>query len=157
MAHIDTGGGGGRKTNVDLNIVPFIDLMSVLITFLLITAVWTQVSMIQLGTSFYSRRADDVTPTKTPDMDISLRVDVKTQGFVIVFGTQTEIISRLGNEFDYEKLLLAMSNIKKQIPNKEDVVIAISDQLPYETLIRSMDQILRSGFPAISIAAGGPK
>ncbi len=56
MAHIESGGSRGRKTNIELNLVPFIDLMSVLITFLLITAVWTQVSMIQIGSSLYGKK-----------------------------------------------------------------------------------------------------
>jgi biopolymer transport protein TolR len=34
------GGGRGKSQNFDLNLVPFIDLLSVLITFLLVTAVW---------------------------------------------------------------------------------------------------------------------
>ena len=38
MANIDDGG-GKKSSNVDINIVPFIDLMSVLIIFLLISAV----------------------------------------------------------------------------------------------------------------------
>ena len=29
MAHIEESGGQGRRSNVDLNLVPFIDLMSV--------------------------------------------------------------------------------------------------------------------------------
>jgi len=48
MAQIEEKG-SGRSSNVDLNIVPFIDLMCVCIIFLLVTAVWTQVSMIQIG------------------------------------------------------------------------------------------------------------
>ncbi|MBK7890416.1 MAG: biopolymer transporter ExbD [Bdellovibrionales bacterium] len=55
MAQVEDSG-SGRSTNVDVNLVPFIDLMSVLITFLLITAVWTQVSMIQLGSSIYGKK-----------------------------------------------------------------------------------------------------
>ncbi|HEX4923807.1 MAG TPA: biopolymer transporter ExbD, partial [Bdellovibrionales bacterium] len=37
MAQIEEGG-GGRETTIELNLVPFIDLMSVCIIFLLITA-----------------------------------------------------------------------------------------------------------------------
>ena len=36
------GGGRGRNLNAELNLVPFIDLLSALITFLLATAVWSQ-------------------------------------------------------------------------------------------------------------------
>ena len=100
MAHIDSGQGSGRNKNVDLNLVPFIDLMSVLITFLLITAVWTQVSMIQLGASFYSKKVEGVEPLKTPDMDVSLRIDIKSTGYFIVFGRQSVFIPLLGKEFD---------------------------------------------------------
>ena len=38
MAQIGGEGGGGRESNVELNLVPFIDLMSVCIIFLLVTA-----------------------------------------------------------------------------------------------------------------------
>jgi biopolymer transport protein ExbD len=64
MAHIDDGGGGGRNTTVDLNLVPIIDLMSVCIIFLLITAVWTQVSMIQIGSSIYGKKSTDDKPQR---------------------------------------------------------------------------------------------
>lgn len=157
MAQIESGSGGGRQKNVDLNLIPFIDLMSVLITFLLITAVWTQVSMIQLGASFYSKKVEGVEPHKTADMDISLRIDIKANGYTIVFGRQTFGVPLKGKDFDTEKFFTEMAKIKKQVPNKEDAVLAISNELPYEILINSMDQLLKSGFPAISIAAGGPQ
>lgn len=68
MAHIESTG-GGRKTNLEVNLVPFIDLMSVLITFLLITAVWTQVSMIQIGSSVYGKKSETKTENP-PDVDV---------------------------------------------------------------------------------------
>ena len=39
-----SGGGGKKAIDFDINLVPFIDLMSAMISFLLITAVWTQVA-----------------------------------------------------------------------------------------------------------------
>jgi biopolymer transport protein ExbD len=44
------GEGGGRKSvDTDLNLVPFIDVMSCLTAFLLITAVWTNVAGLDAG------------------------------------------------------------------------------------------------------------
>src|SRR3954467_13400050 len=42
MGGVDVGGGGKgkRATNSDINMIPFIDLLMVTISFLLITAVW---------------------------------------------------------------------------------------------------------------------
>lgn len=49
MASVQETGGSGRKSlNADLNLVPFIDLLSVCICFLLMTAVWTQIGALPL-------------------------------------------------------------------------------------------------------------
>ncbi len=44
-------GGKGKKKSLDavINLVPFIDLLSSLIAFLLMTAVWTQLATLQVG------------------------------------------------------------------------------------------------------------
>jgi len=43
------GTGDGKKSlNVELNIVPFIDLMSCLTAFLLVTAVWVNIAQINI-------------------------------------------------------------------------------------------------------------
>ncbi len=46
MGHISTG--NGKDLNVELNIVPFIDLMSCLTAFLLVTAVWVNVAQLEI-------------------------------------------------------------------------------------------------------------
>jgi len=47
MAGIDTGGHGGkRSTNHEIPLIPFIDFLLCLVSFLLMTAVWTQMSRI---------------------------------------------------------------------------------------------------------------
>jgi len=81
------GGGDDRKNiTVELNLVPFIDLMSVCIIFLLITAVWTQVSMIQIGSSVYGKR-NEVQPVEPPPRpEIAFRLDVIPSGYVINLG-----------------------------------------------------------------------
>jgi biopolymer transport protein ExbD len=49
MGGVDVGGGGGGKrksVDSDINMIPMIDLLMVTISFLLITAVWTQMARI---------------------------------------------------------------------------------------------------------------
>lgn len=47
MAGIDVGGHGGRKSmNHEIPLIPFIDFLLCLVSFLLITAVWTQMARI---------------------------------------------------------------------------------------------------------------
>ena len=146
----------GRNTNVDLNLVPFIDLMSVLITFLLISAVWTQVSMIQLGASFASPKDDLQQDFKPPPLeDLVFRLDVVANGYVVKIGTETKPIPKVNNEYNAEALITELTKIKKKYPEKAGVKIAISDDIQYEHVITVMDAGLKSGFSP-ELLTGGP-
>lgn len=157
MASVDTGSRGGKRaTNVEPNLVPFIDLMSVLITFLLITAVWTQVSMIKLGSSLHSKKTADEVDKVTPKTDIPLRVDVKEAGHRVIIGSKTiEVPKKAGGEYDRETLVARLMEVKQIYPDKVDAVITVEEQLKYDFLIQGMDALLEAGFPAISVATGG--
>ena len=66
-AAVGTGEEGGRKSvNVELNIVPFIDVMSCLTASLLITAVWVNIAQINIqpkARTATSRRSNRTTST----------------------------------------------------------------------------------------------
>lgn len=154
MAHIESGGSGKSKS-VELNLVPFIDLMSVLITFLLITAVWTQVSMIQIGSSLYSKKSGDKTTPLTPDMDKIVRVDIRQDGYFVTIGREQKLIVRQGEAFDTPALIEMLKKAKTMFPEKIDAMVAMDDELAFDHLINGMDAVLKSGFPKISVASGG--
>ncbi|XGC81539.1 ExbD/TolR family protein [Bdellovibrio bacteriovorus] len=157
MAHIDSGDSRGRKKNIELNLVPFIDLMSVLITFLLITAVWTQVSMIQIGSSLYGKKMDtQPSPTPPPNADVVLKVDVKEVGYVLTVGRQVISLPMVNEQFDDAGLVAQLQRVKQLYPEKVDAVVSVADAVPYEQLIKAMDNCLSAGFSAISVATGGP-
>lgn len=154
MANIE-GGGGGRQTNFELNLVPFIDLMSVMITFLLITAVWTQVSMIQLGSSLYAKKNQE-TKAEPPKMDeVAFRVDVREDGYRVLVGTNLMKIPKANGDYDLASLKARIDQVKTAYQEKESVVITMEDTIVYNELIRGMDILLKSGFPSISVATGG--
>ncbi len=158
MSEVDSGSKrGGRSSNMDLNLVPFIDLMSVLISFLLITAVWTQVSMIQIGSSLYGKKSE-TQPAQPPptNADMVLKVDVKTSGYILTVGKQAFSLPLINNEYDEAGLIAQLQRVKQLYPDKKDAVVAVSDDLAYERLIKAMDSLLISGFSAISVATGGP-
>lgn len=144
----------GRSPNIELNLVPIIDLMSVLITFLLITAVWTQVSMIQLGSSIYGQKQNDtdVQPPPPPQADIPLRVDVKEQGIRVIIGSETFMVAKNAEGYDFQGLADRLKQIKAKYPEKQDGVITVDEVLAYENLITGMDTMIQSGFTAISVS-----
>lgn len=154
MAHIDDGGEGRSKT-VDLNLVPIIDLMSVCIIFLLITAVWTQVSMIQIGSSIYGKKTTDEKPQPPPKAEVPFRLDVLKDGYRVIIGRQEMRYPKVGGQYDQDKLVAELKKIKELYPDKQDCVVTVLDELPYEALIGGMDGLLTAGFPEISVATGG--
>src|ERR1044072_2563998 len=128
MAHIE-GNSGGRKTNLELNIVPFIDLMSVCIIFLLLTAVWTQVSMIQIGSSIYGKAPEDKTnPPPPPKDQTAFRVDVRKEGFRIVYGRTTIAVPKTGGSYDVIRLISELQKIKQLVPERADCVVTVLDE-----------------------------
>lgn len=145
----------GRNSNVDLNLVPFIDLMSVLITFLLISAVWTQVSMIQLGASFASPRSSDIQLNVPPLEELVLRVDLVANGYTLKFGKDIRPIPKIKDSYDVETLLSELQKIKKKYPDKPGIKISVSDSIKYEHMIKVMDVGLQAGFSP-ELLTGGP-
>lgn len=155
MAQVGGDEGNKRAASFDLNLVPFIDLMSVMITFLLITAVWTQVSMIKLGSSIYGKQNTDETPPPPPRADVPFRVDVKEAGYRILIGSRTINVDKVNGEYDRPEIIKQFTNIKQAYPDKVDAVLTVEEQLKYDFMIQGMDMLLQAGFPAVSVATGG--
>ena len=151
MGHVEEIGSNKKEVAVELNLVPFIDLMSVCIIFLLITAVWTQISMIQLGSSVYAKKTEAESLKEAPPYaHIVFKVNVLESGFNVSVDRERFEIP-LNNE---KALLKKIKEIKGIYPEKNDVVVASRDKVKYEYLIAAMDALLNGGFPEISIATG---
>jgi len=146
----------GKSANIELNLVPFIDLMSVLITFLLITAVWSQVSMIQLGTSIDANKNENTQQTDPPPKsDIVLRLDVRTEGFRVVMERETKIIPKKDGEYDMAGIVAILKTFKEKYPDKIDGVLSVQESLQYELMIKGFDALLMGGFPQVTVLTGG--
>jgi biopolymer transport protein TolR len=155
MAQVGTGG-RGRDPNVELNLVPVIDLMSVLITFLLISAVWTQVSMIQLGASFASPRDPEQVDIKPPPIeDLVLKLEIRANGYVLFVGKEVRTLPMIDGAYDTEALIADLSKVKQMYPDKPGVKMAISDEIMYEHVVAAMDAGLKAGFSP-ELLTGGP-
>lgn len=83
---VDSSGGKGRKSlNSELNLVSFVDLLSVCICFLLMTAVWLQVGALQVKQSFGTEGEDK------PGYDLNIafisptevNVEIRSKGKIV--------------------------------------------------------------------------
>jgi biopolymer transport protein TolR len=149
---VNTGGGGGKKPlNAELNLVPYIDLLTCMVAFLLITAVWTQMARLQASQKGQGQAGED-TP---PEQQVNIVVVVNQDGYNLVVSQEQTPIPKKGDRYDVEKLAAELKKVKDANPDKNDVKVASEDQIKFETLVRTMDTVLSSQFPDISLIDTG--
>lgn len=143
---------GGKKTvDFQLNIIPMIDLLSVLISFLLMTSVWTQIAKIDVKQS-PNLPSDE--PTPPPDEEkLNLTVLIKATGYTITKkGAVVKEIEKKGDEYDSTVLSEVLKQVRAEHPENEDVQVTSEDKVPYKELITVMDLCLKHKLTGISVA-----
>src|SRR5215212_5453638 len=145
---VSTGGKSGRKSlSADLNLVPYIDLLTCMVAFLLITAVWTQLARLSANQKGQGQAGEE-TP---PEVQVNIVVVVNQEGFNLVVSQEQTPIPKKGDQYDFEKLGIELKKVKDAHPDKNDVKVASEDQVKFDTLVRTMDMALTSRFPDISL------
>ena len=133
---------GGRNRNVDaaeLNITAFMNLMVILVPFLLITAVFSRLAIIELNLPGSSSE-----PADPQELTFQLEVTVRTGQIEV--GDRT--VGALGiyprgknNDYDYEALSKKLSELKARYPEKTEVSVLLESDIPYDTLVQVMDRV----------------
>lgn len=124
------------KTPPELNITAFMNLMVILVPFLLITAVFSRITILQLNLPEGSSAAlDDL--KKEMHLEITVRkgyLDVGTReaGRINCFNAGEE-------GHDYKSLSELIQQIKLRVPDKKNITLLAEANTPYETLVHLMD------------------
>jgi len=120
----------------ELNITTFLNLMVVLIPFLLISAVFSRVTIMELSVPTSAGGA----ATNTPNF--AIEVIVRQAGFEIANGSSVEAaIPKKEDEYDVEMLAEMLLRLKAQYPEKEDATILLESDIEYDYLIQIMDLV----------------
>lgn len=141
-------GGGKKSVNADLNLVPFIDLLSTLIVFLLITAVWQQISV--LSTNSASTTASQSAAPPDPNR-VDLSVSLLMDHIEASEGKTSTRINHIGGEPDYAALIKLLNAWKGRHPERSDVILHTDSQAPYKQLIRLMDSLVETKFDDVGV------
>jgi biopolymer transport protein TolR len=148
---IQSGKSRRKSLNAELNLVPYIDLLTCMVAFLLITAVWTQLARLQAQQKGQGQAGEETPPVQQD----KIIVIVNQEGFNLVVGQDQTPIPKRGQDYDFEKLAGELKKAKDTHPDKNDVQVASEDQIVFDTLIRTMDTALSARFPDISLIDTG--
>lgn len=145
-----TGKGGKKPLDAAVNLVPFIDLLSCCLSFLLITAVWTQFARMDVQQK--SPGAANATDEKPPEKQVNLTVFVNNDGYTFAksTGESTPIPLKAG-EYDYAKLSEILQKAKQDYPDKMDLTVKAADAVIYDKIVKTMDVALGAHFPDIAL------
>jgi len=120
----------------ELNITTFLNLMVALIPFLLISAVFSRVTIMELSVPTSAGGAVSSAP------NFAIEVIVRKAGFEIANGSSVEAaIPKKEGEYDMEMLSAMLLRLKAQFPEKEDATVLLEPDIEYDYLIQIMDAV----------------
>jgi len=149
-----------RKHAAHLEITAFINLIVVLVPFLLSTAVFTRLAVIDLSLPAQNSGVEQLKENNL-QLEVVLRPDAIEVGDRI--GGLIQRIPNTAKGYDLTTLSATMYQIKVKFPDKLDATLLAQPNTPYDTLVQVMDVMRMTKtwngakatvtelFPAISI------
>jgi len=153
MAVSIDGGGGDRKKRLDaeLNLVPYIDLLTCMVAFLLITAVWTQLARLKID-----QRGQGTSEESEPTDKRQIAVVVHDDGFNVIVGDDQKPLPRKAGALDYATLAVELTAVKRAYPDRTDIKVISADGILFDSIVRTMDATMSAGFPDVSLLDAVP-
>ena len=120
-----------------LLLVPMIDIFTVLVTFLLMTAVFSRTVILQLNLPASQ------TEFKEPPPGLQLEVMVRKDQLMVADRNTGPLhaVPNTPQGYDYEGLTEYLKFVKTKFPEKTDASILLEPQTPYDTLVQIMDRV----------------
>lgn len=145
---------GGRKAvDFTLNLVPTIDLLSVLIAFLLITAVWSQVARIQVSQPLPRTSADGVAEPPARALVVRLTPGAAHVAFTDDPPESAASFDAAGGDLG-PQLRNGFGPFAARVagPPREQVVRVLSaDRVDYSTVITVLDALADHGLTTVKV------
>jgi biopolymer transport protein ExbD len=123
----------------ELNITAFMNLMVVLVPFLLISAVFSHLSILELNLPPDSKQQENQPQKKERNFEVVVRKDQLVVADTI--GGVIKSIEKVNGEYDYTALSELLVKIKSKYPKKQNISILLEPDVPYDILVQTMDTV----------------
>lgn len=156
-----------KSTQVELDITAFMNLMVVLVPFLLMTAVFTNISVLDLKLPGLSSASKP--DNKKPKFELQVTVRKNSMDLSDTRGGLIKHIPKTRSGYNYVLLRQTLRQVKYKFPDKTSITILSEPYTKYDTLVQLMDtvrefQTVQEGevvvaelFPNISIGDAGKR
>ena len=125
-----------RREASDVDVTAFLSLIVILVPFLLITAVFSRITILELE-GLSSTAARDAS-----DGPVGLQVVVRESVIEVKYGQdETLSIERTANGTELDSLASRVDELKTRHPQSLNATILLEPQVPYDLLVQVMDVV----------------
>ncbi len=142
-----------RIEDSDVNITPIMNVFVILIPFLLLSASFVKIAIIDFSLPSTEQAANAaVNPADLKGLTV-LVVTIKDTGLEVKTSKKKlPFVPKKNGKYDLKTLAKRLGEVKKKYPKLEDVIITPSETIRYETIVHVMDTCREAGFPNFSIS-----
>jgi biopolymer transport protein ExbD len=138
-----------ERKPAELLLVPMIDIFTVLVTFLLMTAVFSRIAIMQID-------LPSSAAPKPSEPKFRLEIIVRQEGFDLSDGKQAiGTIPKVSGAYDLNALTARVLEVKREHPTSEDASVLSEPKVPYDDLVQAMDAIRSVELPAADPLVAG--
>src|ERR1700726_1411633 len=126
-----------QRKPVDLLLVPMIDIFTVLVTFLLMTAVFSRTVVLELNLPAQQ------TEFREPPPGLQLEVLVRKDSLQVADRNSGPLatLQNSAGGYDYEGLTNYLKRVKAKFPEKTDASLLFEPDISYDILVQIMDRV----------------
>jgi len=151
-----TPGKGGKKAlDANINLVPYIDMLMTIMTFLMMTAVWTQLAMLEVQNASGGPPEDqqeEPDPDKPKPIIVLITADaLKVQEE----GGELQEFPSSGDAYDLDGAKAALKALKDAKPERVEVKVQAEDGVKYEDIVQVIDLNTGLGLTALTLQPVG--
>ena len=144
--------GGKKALDAEINLVPFIDLLSCCISFLLITAVWTQIAGLQVASS-----GGPPEPQQKQEQTVDLKLLLTDKGYQLTMAGAPVDIPKVtapsgAAAFDRRALAEKLKTLKANLPDQTAITVQPEDAVAYDDLVNTVDICLGEQLRNVTVA-----
>ena len=141
-----------RIKEVDINIIPVMNIFLLLIPFLLLTAAFLQLAIVELSLPTLNKNRTQQVQQKPKNLVLIL-LSVKEKGFQLKSpGFKFQPVDKINKKYNYAQIVEQLKQIKNKHPQAEDIIISPEAKVKYDIIIKVMDRCRETGFPNVSLS-----
>lgn len=146
---------GKKHLDFEINLIPFIDLLSACICFLLLTAVWVQVGSMDVKQAVGGQPASETPkkPTLWVNMGVGGELTLNMQDSQKVPKAMQKLaVKGVDGKINFSELDVALTELKNLEPELRTALIQPQAQSVYEDMIALMDGCKKQGLVDLGVS-----